>query len=36
MSLACSKITWLRGFLTKLDFFETDPTSLHVDNTSVI
>ena len=36
MSLACSEIIWLRGLLAKLDFSETDPTPLHVDNTSVI
>ncbi|RVW99580.1 Copia protein [Vitis vinifera] len=36
MSLAYSKIIWLRGLLVKLDFFETDPTPLHADNTSTI
>uniref|UniRef100_F6HPS0 Serine/threonine-protein phosphatase n=1 Tax=Vitis vinifera TaxID=29760 RepID=F6HPS0_VITVI len=34
MSLACSKIIWLRGLLAELDFSETDPTPLHADNTS--
>ncbi|RVW69064.1 Retrovirus-related Pol polyprotein from transposon RE1 [Vitis vinifera] len=36
MSLACSKIIWLRGLLAELDFSETDPTPLHADNTSAI
>ena len=36
MSLACSKIIWLRGSLAELDFSETDPTPLHADNTSAI
>nr|CAN79295.1 hypothetical protein VITISV_005379 [Vitis vinifera] len=36
MSLACSKIIWLRALLAELDFSETDPTPLHADNTSVI
>lgn len=36
MSLACFEIIWLRGLLAKLDFSETDPTPLHVDNTSAI
>ena len=36
MSLACSEIIWLRGLLAELDFSTTDPTPLHVDNTSAI
>jgi len=36
MSLACSEIIWLRGLLAELDFSETDPTPLHVDNASAI
>ena len=36
MSLACSKIIWLRGLLAELDFSETNPTSPHTDNTSAI
>ena len=36
MSLACSEIIWLRGLLAELDFSETDPTPLYVDNTSAI
>ena len=36
MSLACSKIIWLRGLLAELDFSKTDPTPLHADNTSAI
>ena len=36
MSLAYSKIIWLRGLLAELDFSETDPTPLHADNTSAI
>ena len=36
MSLACSEIIWLRGLLAELDFSVTDPTPLHVDNTSAI
>ncbi|XP_042962597.1 uncharacterized mitochondrial protein AtMg00810-like [Carya illinoinensis] len=35
MSLACSKIIWLRGLLAELDFSETDPTPLHADNTII-
>jgi hypothetical protein len=36
MSLACSEIIWLHGFLAELDFSETDPTLLHANNTSAI
>ena len=36
MSLYCSKIIQLRDLLVELDFSETDPTPLHVDNTGVI
>nr|CAN67587.1 hypothetical protein VITISV_036279 [Vitis vinifera] len=36
MSLACSKIIWLRGLLAELDFSETNPTPLYADNTSAI
>ena len=36
MSLACYEIIWFRGLLTELDFSKTDPTPLHVDNTSAI
>ena len=36
MSLACSEIICLRGLHAELDFSATDPTPLHVDNTSTI
>ena len=36
MSLACSKIIWLRGLFAELNFSAIDPTPLHVDNTSAI
>ncbi|RVW86373.1 Copia protein [Vitis vinifera] len=36
MSLTCFEIIWLRGLLVELDFSKTDPTPLHVDNTSAI
>ena len=34
MSLACSKIIWLRGLLAELDFPQTEATPLYADNTS--
>ena len=36
MSAACSEITWLRGLLAELSFPQSNPTSLHADNTSAI
>ena len=36
MSAACSEITWLRGLLAELGFSQSNPTSLHADNTSAI
>ena len=36
MSQACAEIHWLRGLLVELGFSPSGPTSLHVDNTSVI
>ena len=36
MSLACYEIIWFRGLFVGLDFSKTDPTPLHVDNTSAI
>ena len=36
MSLACSKIIWLRGLLAELDFPQTEATPLYADNTSAI
>ena len=36
MSLACSEILWLCGFLFDLGFAQSTPTPLHADNTSAI
>ena len=36
MSIACSKIVWLRGLLEELGFPQTTYTPLHADNTSAI
>ncbi|XP_068649520.1 uncharacterized mitochondrial protein AtMg00810-like [Aristolochia californica] len=36
MSIACSKIMWLRGLLEELEFPQTNSTPLHVDNTNAI
>ena len=36
MSVACSKIVWLRGLLAELGFSQSHPTPLHADNTSAI
>lgn len=36
MSVGCSEIVWLRGLLAELGFSQSDPTPLHVDNTSII
>lgn len=36
MSAACLEIVWLHGLLLKLEFPQIKPTSLYVDNTSVI
>lgn len=36
MSIACSKIIWLRGLLTELGFSKALPTPLHGDNISAI
>ena len=36
MSVACSKIVWLRGHLAELGFSQSDSTPLYSDNTSVI
>ncbi|RDX83514.1 Copia protein, partial [Mucuna pruriens] len=34
MSTTCSKIIWLRGFITKFGFPQAQPTQLHADNTT--
>ena len=36
MSAACSEIIWLHGLLAELGFSQSNPTPLHVDNTSAI
>lgn len=36
MSVACSEIIWLRGFLTELGFFQVQPTPLHAESISAI
>ena len=36
MSAACSEIVWLYGLLADLGFSQSNPTSLHTDNTSAI
>jgi hypothetical protein len=36
MSAARSKIVWLRGLISELEFPPTDPAPLHGDNTSAI
>ncbi|KAM3249656.1 hypothetical protein P3L10_011426 [Capsicum annuum] len=36
MSTACSEIVWLLGLLAEIGFPQSNPTSLHVDNTSAI
>ena len=36
MSAACSEILWLRGLLAQIGCVQSDPTPLHVHNTSAI
>jgi hypothetical protein len=36
MFAACSEIVWLRELLAELGFSQSNPTSLHADNTSAI
>ena len=36
MSAACSEVLWLRGLLAEIGCVQSEPTPLHVDNTSAI